>query len=352
MYERCENKLVYILEHVLWLVISMVLYRIIVFRKLEMTSYRTSILVLCVLLAFFSLTGGIYDLYFRTREMGIFCNLCLGYGVYTCMAYYFAYPKFILVICAGAAVVTGLCLVALFFKKSERIWDAHVFLKRKAHMAVFACSRNFAVAMFMIMIPISLRLTFADNIASASFEVADAYGEEYNFSNNAEMISKIRQEVWETLSFQEKVDVAQAIAYCEGNYLGIPQKMVVVATDMEEHILGGYEDYSYRIMIDAEHLQHSKAEDVLNTILHEAYHCYQERCVEIYEKLEPEERNLMLFYRTAYYADEFGNYIDGNKDIEGYRNQAVEIDARAYAEENVKEYYRLIEEAVQAGKVQ
>ena len=352
MYGRCENKLVYFLEHTLWLVFSMVFYRLFVFRKLEMTSYRTSMIGLCVVLAFFILTGGLYDLYFRTREMGIFCNLCLGYGVYTCMAYYFAYPKFILVICVGAAVVTGLCLIALLFKQSERMQERHAFLKKKLHMAVFACSRNFAIAMFMIMIPIGLRLIFADNIASASLEVVDAYGEDYNFNNNVEMISKIRPEVWETLSFQEKVDVAQAIAYCEGNYLGIPQKMVVVATDMDESVLGGYQDYSYRIMIDTEHLRHSSAEAVLNTILHEAYHCYQERCVEIYEKLEPEERNLMLFYRTAFYADEFENYIGGNEDIDGYRNQAVEIDARAYAEENVKEYYRLIEEAVLAGKVQ
>lgn len=40
-------------------------------------------------------------------------------------------------------------------------------------------------------------------------------------------IAKIRQEVWETLDFQEKMNVAQAIANCEGNYLGIPQMMTV-----------------------------------------------------------------------------------------------------------------------------
>lgn len=352
MDERCEKALAYILEHTIWLVISMTFYQAIIFCKIGTCSNLMSQLILCGLVAFFCFVGGMYDLSYQMRKMGIFCNLFLGYGIYTCIAYYFAFSKYIVVVSVSTLALTLLSLLALFFKRSSKYLNARDLRKRKLHLSIYACRRNFAYAMFMVMLSVSVRIVFTNSVASASLEVMNSYGEDYNFENNAQMISKIRPEIWEHLSFQEKIDVAQAIAHCEANYLGLPDKVVVVAKDLDEYVLGNYEDYTYRISIDTEHLQYSMAEDVVRTILHEVYHCYQRRCVEVYKKLEPEERNLMMFYRTADYAQNFNNYIDGTKDFDGYSEQALEIDAREYAMQNVEVYYSLIEEAVLEGKIQ
>ena len=352
MDKRWESKISYIVEHIGWIFLSMVLYRGFVFRKLDFTNYFVSCLILDGLLVLCSIIGGIYDLRYQRRRRGIFYNLFLAYGIYTCMSYHFVFKKLMMAVIGIVIVLTVVCLLALYYRYITSLRYEANYVKRQVHLGIYACRRNFAYAMLLIMVIIGGRIVFTDSVASASTEVLDAYGQDYNFENNANEIAKIRPEVWETLEFQEKMNVAQIIANCEGNYLGIPQMMTVVANDLESYVLGQYVEGTYRIEISTEHIKNSSPEAVLNTILHESYHCYQEQCIKVYEKLSPEERNLMLFYHTAKYSDEFNNYKDGSEDMEEYWNQQVEIDAREYAKNGVEEYYRLINEAVLKGEVQ
>lgn len=279
MDKRYGNN-IYIVEHVWWIFISMLLYRGILFRKLDFASYVVSSLILFGILAFFCITGGIYDLRYQRRNRGILYNLFLTYGVYTCMAYYFVFKKFMLYIGGVAIVLTIACLLALYISYINNVRYEEAYVRRQIHLGIYACRRNFAYAMLLIVMMVGSRIVFTDSVASASLEVLDAYGDDYNFKNNVNEIAKIRQEVWETLEFQEKMDVAQIIANCEGNYLGIPQMMTVVAKDLDDKVLGQYEDNTYRIHFSTDHVRYGLAEDVLRTILHEAYHCYQKKSKE------------------------------------------------------------------------
>ena len=331
----------YIAAQVLWIFLSLWVFRRTIFRLVEGWSYSESALLLGCILGFVCVVGTLNDITYKRNRSGIFVNLLLAYGLYTSIVYFFAYEKYIFVLGLITSVVTMLCLLAIFLKNSN---NNRTMLKKKLKVAIYACRRNFGVCMLVVMLFVGGRNLFFGSVASASMEVVNAYGEEYGLKNNIETISKIREEEWQQLSLQEKVDVAQAVAYCEGNYLGLPDKLTVEVGDLEERTLGIYNDTTYRIMIDTEHMLNDSGEEVLRTILHEAYHCYQRRCVEIYCKLEPEERNLLMFYRTSFYVDEVENYVSGSEDEEAYYLQKIEEDARAYSISQAQGYYRCIDE--------
>lgn len=114
----------------------MLLYRGIMFCKLDFTNYVVSCLVLDGLLVFFSITGGI------------------------------------------VIVVTVACLLALYYTYIISLRYEDSYAKRQVHLGIHACRRNFTYAMLLIVIIIGGRIIFTDSVASASLEVLDAYGDD------------------------------------------------------------------------------------------------------------------------------------------------------------------------------
>ena len=82
--------------------------------------------------------------------------------------------------------------------------------------------------------------------------------------------------------------------------------------------------------------------EVLNTCLHEAFHSYQYRLIDAYNSTDEDVKSLRMYKRAVSYIEEFSNYIDGNKDFNGYYEQLCETDARNYAEDAVEDYYNKI----------
>ena len=78
---------------------------------------------------------------------------------------------------------------------------------------------------------------------------------------------------------------------------------------------------------------------MLDTLLHEVYHCYEHRLVEVYTAVNPELQRLRLFRDAADYADEMAQLVDPEEDYSAYAAQAKETDSRIYAATGVQEYY-------------
>ena len=83
-------------------------------------------------------------------------------------------------------------------------------------------------------------------------------------------------------------------------------------------------------------------EEVLDTLLHEIYHCYEHRLAEVYTSADPELQRLRLFRDAADYAGEVAQPVDPEEDYSAYAAQAMETDSRAYAAAGVQEYYHRI----------
>lgn len=163
-------------------------------------------------------------------------------------------------------------------------------------------------------------------------------------SNNIDTILLLREEEWEKLSVQERLNVLQTVANIEATYLGLPHELNVTVKALDENTQGHYDDSTYTIAINVDHISEDSAEALVETVAHEAYHAYERRLVDLYYSADSQERNLLLFGRIEEYRDNFDNYIDGNEDLLGYATQAVELDSIKYAIAAVVDYYDAIEE--------
>ena len=105
---------------------------------------------------------------------------------------------------------------------------------------------------------------------------------------------------------------------------------------LRKESLGRYNDSTKQIFINKSIFLDKSSEKLLDTVCHEVYHNYQHRLISVYMDMDEKNRNLKIF------RNEFCNYKNGSDDFNGYYTQICENDARKYAEERVKEYYKQI----------
>lgn len=145
---------------------------------------------------------------------------------------------------------------------------------------------------------------------------------------------------WKELSIDKKMETVQSIADMEAAYLGI-WDAGVKSIKLNMFVLGKYDNRKHEIWIDVQHLQKDTFEECCITILHEVYHSYQHYVV---DSVDWEHAADCLYYNEAKeWADNFKNYVRGYNDYDGYYNQKVEADARAFAEKESKILCSIVE---------
>jgi len=174
-----------------------------------------------------------------------------------------------------------------------------------------------------------------------SYAQSDAVQENFH-----KAIEKINENVWPTLSLQERVDVLQNICDYECIFtLGCDTAIVQTGYPEDEECLGEYNNISGVITINLEHLKQSHIIDVLNTLLHETRHVWQHTIAEMYEqadgKIDEKYFNLPIFRQAMKFSYNFDTYCSGSDedDFGDYYDQDVERDSRYWAEYTVEKYY-------------
>jgi len=143
---------------------------------------------------------------------------------------------------------------------------------------------------------------------------------------------------WEKMDVQEKLDTLQVIADIETHYLQI-EPVSVVSSHLENHILGCYDNANRTIKIDFDHHTKDDPMECLNTLLHECRHAFQHDCVQSLDWSSEPVLTDLYYAQARLWRQNFASYTRGGHDYADYRNQAVEVDARAYADE-VEDIYQ------------
>ena len=135
----------------------------------------------------------------------------------------------------------------------------------------------------------------------------------------SEVLFPFNQGNWEQLTIQEQKQAVEKLADYNAEILGVEDKPRIIYYYTEDPCnFGGYSTKQNAIYIN-EYNMHD-AEETADTISHEYRHKYQYERV---EKLETE--------RDLEFKEGFDNYIRAEDDYQGYKEQLVEADARAYA---------------------
>ena len=135
-----------------------------------------------------------------------------------------------------------------------------------------------------------------------------------------EVLSTFKQSKWEQLTVQEQKLAIKQLADYNAEVLGVDEKPRIVYYRKEDPSdFGGYSSQQNAIYINEYNLKN--AAETADTISHEYRHKHQH---ERAEKLENE--------RDLAFKEGFENYVRAENDYQGYKEQLVESDARAYAQ--------------------
>lgn len=310
MQDRSTMTLAEYLYSVFWkFVVGYIWYRSLLFRPLAGLERKASLHILLWLTAAAVLA---LSLGFRRRKNGWISSACvfLPFGLYTVLAYAKTFrTRILLILVLTAVLAMGLTAVMFWGRRlSHRRFRARV--SRWKYLMV--CT---AVSASVCLIgSVGWHAFLEGELFPAAVKAqASAVGEA-----QAQTIASNISEVY---------------------YLGLPCAVTVSGANLPENTLGSYDDSSRAISISIEHLENDPVEEVLDTLLHEIYHCYEHRLAEVYTSADPELQRLRLFRDAADYAGEVAQPVDPEEDYNAYAAQALETDSRAYAAAGVQEYY-------------
>ena len=94
--------------------------------------------------------------------------------------------------------------------------------------------------------------------------------------------------------------------------------------------LGGYNPLTNRIELNSKYLEKEDCEDLLNTILHESRHAFQNKCIDNPNSVSVKDNIIDVW------KDNFENYVRPDEDFEAYENQEIEKDANYFADSVMK----------------
>lgn len=342
----------YVWENVYWSFLVFLLYRNLLFIPTFSFDYRQSSLLLVSSVIFGVSIGVLLTHKYRRNLVSLVCNVILAYGIYYTLSLWFIdRSRLVNFATIGAILVASYATLVISTYTIERIRNnIDVSIWRCLSSCLLNCRTLVAFVMafsicFSIAKPLLGFPIFDVQEDTVIFELSETQPEGETISTNMEAVLLLQEDSWAQLDAAERLDIMKVIANIEANYLGIP-KVSVCAEVLEEHTFGHYNDSTRTITLNLSYLATANAHSMLTTVCHECYHAYQHRLVELYNELDSEDQDLLLFYEAAQYRDEFSNYIDGSDNYYDYSRQWCEADSEKYAEDAVIDYYYRIEQHI------
>jgi hypothetical protein len=134
------------------------------------------------------------------------------------------------------------------------------------------------------------------------------------------LLDNFQDDKWANLELEDKkqsmTELADYVLDVTGNE-NPPE--IIFRDDMGDGEYGGYNPSTNTLEINENMLDDSS--EAADTVAHELWHAYQQQCAE-----NPDSE------RGREYQEGFDNYISPEYDFEGYQNQMVEAEARAFAQ--------------------
>lgn len=328
----------YTYDYIIWQYLFFTNYCMAVFRTIQGCSYTESKIILWSLIIVSAILCLVQKKYRTWTNM--FVSTLLPLEIYTMLSFgpYFQVKSQTIMLAAGLSLAGYAFL--MFDRKIKNTQIKGRIIKRRIGSYIYHSKVIVAVCLAFFMVPISGKLIMGKDLFEAKMVLpAGTQENPHTIAANIDTVCKLQEDVWGTLSPQEKMEVLQTVANIEANYLGLKDGMKVVASSLESGVLGLYNSHNHQITVELNCLDTMSAHKVLDVICHEAYHGYEHRLVDLYNSLDEEERRLLLFTDAEDYRREFVNYTTGV----GYYSQKVEKHSRDYAEDAVKDYYDRIE---------
>lgn len=339
----------FFLEHLFWVVVTWLLYKNILFRCVENYSFTESKIIFLLVLGMACIPGILCNLKKDRNDFSVFFNIVTGYGLYTVLTYFQIQRNLIITV---LSITVSISIITGCYIMQRQIKRRNYFRKtiRSAIVTIVgATQRIIGLGFLVILIVAGGNFLFGSSIIQSSVkpsDTADIYDQ--LLSESEETIILLDENIWPSLTVQEKAGALQIIANLERSYLGISNELNVCVANLEEEGLWGYyDDSTHEIVIDMDLLLNGSAQDALQCLVHEAFHSFEHRMVDLYKEIDSSNKNFWIFRKAKIYAEEFRYYNNGENSYSDYYEQHCESDARDFAEERVKFYEDLINQSAE-----
>lgn len=191
-----------------------------------------------------------------------------------------------------------------------------------------------------------------DTVATAYYKVksnvvsmfsgAGTQNADWSIEANPGTLYNMKPEVWDTLSYDERLRTIENVKNIELYYLGVPYEIDLVIRDLDGTTRGEYCNALKIISIDEDHFNISSVKEIVQTVCHECRHAYQYACIEVYNNTDENYKELNMFDNSKKLMASSLNYIEYNSEednFDEYSTQLVEADAFSYASQATEEYY-------------
>ena len=163
---------------------------------------------------------------------------------------------------------------------------------------------------------------------------------------NFQILKKLENSVYATMSIEERIEVLQLVEYIEAHLERRPPYKIT-HRQMAIYNYGQHYYYSGIIILNTYHLEKPYAGIMLYTTLHEGRHITQEYLIQSIDWTSPfaqTSKSLEHERKLKENIENYYNYDLFNDDIVRYRNQYVELDADGFAKEAILAYQEYIKD--------
>ncbi len=249
------------------------------------------------------------------------------------MLTYFDIRKSLIIKSLSIAAIVSLlyAFLVIFFRVVYTRQFNEVFSK-----IVSSTKKFIGLGLFVIILMSGINIAFSSGIMKSEVPPTKAQDiEKQSMAHNMKILVKLHKNNWHSLTAQERLDVLQVVANIEQGKLGLPYELNVTSANLQDRLLGSYNDKSREIIINMNSLLYAEPYMLLDTLCHEAYHSYQYRMADAFKAADDSVKKLKMFQKAAIYAHELENYKNSEKNFCEYYHQDCEEDAREYAERAV-----------------
>lgn len=332
----------FIFENAFYAVLALIWFRLI-FRVLPDMTFSQSKWILRGMMLVCVSIGVLLTWKRRRNSLSVMINILFPLELYALVAFWREIRTLSIVLLVISIILCVAYIYLIFSYKIPQRKDPRIVLKRRAVRSALGARTIVVVVMAALIIPLGGNVLFNNSIFSSNQKATRGTdSNEYTIANNIEVVSNLREEVWETLSIEEKMYTLQTIANIESHYLGLPHELNLQIESLDENVLAHYVDSTHSISLNINYFDDT-AHEILDSLCHEAYHAFQHRLVEAYDSVDPEYQNLMIFNNAEQFKEEFQHYTRGQDDFFEYFLQGCEETARVYSASAVQDYYRKID---------
>ena len=174
-------------------------------------------------------------------------------------------------------------------------------------------------------------------------ETTSPYRESPDLNECLDDILLLKEESFEKLDDDKKIEVLQTLVYVENSKAGIKTCPIIkLSDDLSDSVAGCYVHKKCEILIDKDVFHSSSSPELVNIVLHEWHHHFSHELADAYEALPARYKDLEAFCVYREYAYEFDHYVDVEEDLGDYYSQSLESSARRFAADQTAGYFKFI----------